>query len=173
MDKALFAGGCFWCMVEPFDEKEGIHEVISGYAGGHVENPSYEEVKSQISGHKEVVQITFDPEKISFQELMTIYWQVTDPTDAGGQFMDRGDSYRPIIYYYSDTQKQIAEASKAALIASKKYKKKIIVPIKKAPTFYEAEEEHQDFHRKNKKRYLEEKAERAEWERVQAEKSIS
>ncbi|HZK23338.1 MAG TPA: peptide-methionine (S)-S-oxide reductase MsrA, partial [Atopostipes sp.] len=91
MEKALFAGGCFWCMVEPFDTQPGIESVVSGYAGGHVKNPTYEQVKSQTTGHTEVVEITFNPEKMSFEKLVEIYWQVTDPTDASGQFMDRGD----------------------------------------------------------------------------------
>ncbi|MDN6731241.1 MAG: peptide-methionine (S)-S-oxide reductase MsrA, partial [Atopostipes suicloacalis] len=127
-------------------------------------DPTYEEVKSQQSGHKEVVQIIFDPEYISFQELLEIYWQISDPTDDGGQFMDRGDSYRPVVFYYSETQKRIAEESKADLIASEKYKKPIIVPIKKANKFYLAEEEHQNFHRKNKEAYQKEKDERADWQ---------
>src|SRR5699024_7863690 len=111
MEKALFAGGCFWCMVQPFDTLSGIQSVVSGYAGGHIENPTYEQVKSQKSGHTEVVQITFDPSIITFDELVTIYWQVTDPTDAFGQFMDRGASYRPVIYYYSHQQKEVAKQS--------------------------------------------------------------
>lgn len=163
MEKALFAGGCFWCMVEPFDTQPGIEKVVSGYAGGHIENPTYEEVKSQTSGHTEVVQIIFDPKKTSFKSLVETYWEVTDPTDAGGQFMDRGESYRPVIYYYSDAQKEIAEASKSQLEMSGKYKEPIVVTIESAPTFYRAEEEHQDFHRKNKKRYQQEKEDRSEW----------
>lgn len=165
MEKALFAGGCFWCMVEPFDNRPGIEEVISGYSGGHIKNPTYEEVKSQRSGHKEVVQITFDPKKISYKELMAIYWQISDPTDDGGQFMDRGDSYRPVVYYYSEAQREIAEKSKSDLIASNKYNKAIIVPIKKAQKFYRAEEEHQNFHQKNKVAYQKEKEERADWQK--------
>ncbi|MDN6161544.1 MAG: peptide-methionine (S)-S-oxide reductase MsrA [Atopostipes sp.] len=167
MEKALFAGGCFWCMVEPFDSRPGIERVVSGYSGGHTENPTYEEVKSQQTGHKEVVQITFDPEIISYQELLTIYWQVSDPTDDGGQFMDRGDSYRPVIYYYTDEQRIMAEESKADLIASGKYHKPIVVPIKKAQRFYLAEEKHQDFHLKNKEDYQKEKEERAQWQMSQ------
>lgn len=167
MEKALFAGGCFWCMVEPFDRQLGIEKVLSGYAGGHIEHPTYEQVKSQTSGHTEVVQITFDPKEVSFGELVEIYWGVTDPTDAGGQFMDRGESYRPVIYYYSDQQKVIAEESKARLETSGQYKEPIVVTIEEAPTFYLAEEEHQDFHRKNKARYQQEKDERAEWQREQ------
>lgn len=163
MEKALFAGGCFWCMVEPFDEQPGIHSVVSGYAGGHVENPTYEQVKTQTTGHREVVQITYDPDVVRFEELVEIYWHGTDPTDADGQFMDRGESYSPAIYYYSDQQKEIAEASKKQLAESGKYKKPIVVPILKAPTFYRAEDEHQDFHKKNKARYRQEKEERADW----------
>lgn len=163
MEKALFAGGCFWCMVEPFDTQPGIESVVSGYAGGHVENPTYEQVKSQTTGHTEVVEITFNPEKMSFEKLVEIYWQVTDPTDASGQFMDRGDSYRPVIYYYSENQKRIAEFSKKNLEDSGRYKEPIVVTIEKAPTFWPAEEEHQDFYKKNKERYQQEKTERAEW----------
>lgn len=163
MEKALFAGGCFWCMVQPFDTQPGIESVVSGYAGGHVKNPTYEQVKEQNTGHTEVVQITFDPEIMSFEELIKIYWQVTDPTDAMGQFMDRGDSYRPVIYYYSNDQKKIAEKSKRSLEESGKYKKPIVVTIEEAPVFYEAEEEHQDFYKKNPERYRQEKEERAAW----------
>lgn len=163
MEKALFAGGCFWCMVEPFNSQPGIEKVASGYAGGHIENPTYEQVKSQLSGHTEVIQITFDPTIVSFDELVAIYWQVTDPTDAGGQFMDRGESYRPVIYYYSDAQNKTAEESKKELQESGKYKEPIVVMIEEAPTFYRAEEEHQDFYRKNKARYQQEKEDRAEW----------
>ncbi len=163
MEKALFAGGCFWCMVEPFDTQPGIESVVSGYAGGHVKNPTYEQVKSQTTGHTEVVEITFNPEKMSFEKLVEIYWQVTDPTDASGQFMDRGDSYRPVIYYYSENQKRIAEFSKKNLEDSGRYKEPIVVTIEKAPTFWPAEEEHQDFYKKNKERYQQEKTERAEW----------
>jgi len=163
MEKALFAGGCFWCMVEPFDSQPGIESVISGYAGGHVEHPTYEQVLSETTGHTEVVQITYDPEKMSFDQLVETYWEVTDPTDASGQFMDRGDNYRPVIYYYSDNQKTIAEESKQALADSHKYKDPIVVTIEEAPTFYRAEDEHQDFYKKNEARYDQEKRERKEW----------
>ncbi len=163
MEKALFAGGCFWCMVEPYDTQPGIDSVVSGYAGGHVENPTYEQVKTQTTGHTEVVQITYDPTIVQFEELISTYWQVTDPTDAGGQFMDRGDSYRPVIYYYNQAQKEIAELSKQELQNSGKYKDPIVVTIEEAPTFYRAEEEHQDFYKKNKDRYQQEKDERVEW----------
>lgn len=164
MEKALFAGGCFWCMVEPFDSQPGIESVISGYAGGHVKKPTYEEVKRQTTGHREVVEITFDPEIMSYEQLLEVYWQVTDPTDAEGQYMDRGESYSPAIYYYSDAQKETAAASKEQLEKSGKYQKPIIVPIEPAPAeFYQAEDEHQDFHVQNEARYKQEKEERAEW----------
>ncbi len=163
MEIALFAGGCFWCMIQPFDTQPGIESVISGYAGGHVEHPTYEQVITQTTGHKEVVQITFDPAVMSYEDLLEIYWQVTDPTDVGGQFMDRGESYRPVIYYYSNAQKQIALESKQALEASGKYSAPIVVTIEEAPTFYEAEEEHQDFYKKNPERYQREKEERSNW----------
>lgn len=163
METALFAGGCFWCMVEPFDTQPGIESVVSGYAGGHVENPTYEQVKTQTTGHTEVVRISYDPEMVKFEDLVATYWQVTDPTDASGQFMDRGDSYRPVIYYYNQEQKEVAEESKKALQTSGKYKDPIVVTIEEAPTFYRAEDEHQDFYKKNKARYQQEKEERAEW----------
>jgi len=163
MEKSLFAGGCFWCMVEPFDQLPGIESVTSGYAGGHIENPTYEQVKSQTSGHVEVIQIEFDENVISFDELLNIYWQVTDPTDAMGQFMDRGESYRPIIYYYSEDQRVSAEQSKKALEDSGKYKEPIVVTIEEAPKFFKAEEEHQDFHKKNPERYQQEKDARKDW----------
>lgn len=163
METALFAGGCFWCVVEPFDTQPGIESVVSGYAGGHVENPTYEQVKTQTTGHTEVVRISYDPEIVKFEDLVATYWQVTDPTDASGQFMDRGDSYRPVIYYYNQEQKEVAEESKKALQTSGKYKDPIVVTIEEAPTFYRAEDEHQDFYKKNKARYQQEKEERAEW----------
>jgi peptide-methionine (S)-S-oxide reductase len=112
LDKATFAGGCFWCMVKPFDQWDGIDRVISGYSGGHIENPTYKDVKSGTSGHYEVVQITFDPSIFSYEKLLEIYWQQIDPTDDGGQFHDRGDSYRTAIFYHSEEQKKLAEISK-------------------------------------------------------------
>src|SRR5699024_7421339 len=163
MEKALFAGGCFWCMVQPFDTLAGIQSVVSGYAGGHIENPTYEQVRNQESGHIEVVQITFDPDIISFEELVRIYWEVTDPTDAMGQFMDRGSSYRPVIYYYSNQQKETAEHSKRNLEESGKYEAPIVVTIEEAPIFYKAEVEHQDFYKKNPERYQKEHEERTSW----------
>ncbi len=153
MERAIFAGGCFWCMVQPFEEQDGILSVRSGYTGGHVPNPTYEQVCSHITGHSEAVEIIFDPEKVSYNELVELYWAQTDPTDAFGQFEDRGDNYRPAIYYTTEAQKEIAEASKAALDASGRFDKPIVTTIEPAETFYEAEEYHQGFYKTNPERY--------------------
>lgn len=152
-EKAIFAGGCFWCMVKPFDQMPGIKKVVSGYTGGDVENPTYEQVGSGTTGHTEAVEITFDPDIISYQQLVEIYWQQTDPTDAFGQFADRGDSYRPVIFYSSDEQKLTAEASKERLQASGRFKEPIVTTIESAQPFYPAEDYHQDFYRKNPAHY--------------------
>ncbi|MEN3240675.1 peptide-methionine (S)-S-oxide reductase MsrA [Fructilactobacillus sanfranciscensis] len=148
-ETAIFAGGCFWCMVKPFDQMPGIESVVSGYTGGHVANPTYEEVCSGKTGHTEAVKITFDPEIISYQQLVDIYWRQTDPTDAMGQFQDRGDSYRPIIFVNSPEQRKIAEASKKALEDSGKFDDPIVTKIEAAKPFYLAEDYHQDFYKKN------------------------
>lgn len=150
---AIFAGGCFWCMVKPFDQYPGVKEVVSGYTGGQTENPTYEEVKSGQTGHTEAVKIVYDPDVISYKELVSIYWQQTDPTDAGGQFADRGDSYRPVIYYHNETERQIAENSKQQLQASERFNDPIVTQIEPAQTFYPAEDYHQDFYRKNPDHY--------------------
>ncbi|GAA0493675.1 peptide-methionine (S)-S-oxide reductase MsrA [Alkalibacterium sp. m-11] len=163
MEKALLAGGCFWCMVQPFEEMEGILNVESGYTGGHVENPTYEEVKSQKTGHTEAVLIEYDEKRVSFDDLLEMYWQQTDPTDAMGQFMDRGDSYRPVIFYYNEAQEKAARDSKRRLEDSGKYKDPIVTEIEQAQTFYRAEDEHQQFYKKNPRLYAEEKRQRQEW----------
>lgn len=152
-DTAIFAGGCFWCMVEPFDKMPGIISVRSGYTGGFVENPIYEQVCSHTTGHTEAVKIVFDPEIISYAELVNIYWRQTDPTDAMGQFQDRGDSYRPVIFVHDEEQRKIAEESKKALAESEEFDKPIVTQIEDAKPFYEAEEYHQDFYKKNPERY--------------------
>lgn len=152
-DTAIFAGGCFWCMVKPFDSLPGILSVVSGFTGGHVPHPTYQEVTTGITGHTEAVEITFDPEQITYEELVAIYWQQTDPTDAFGQFADRGDSYRPVIYYNSEEQRKIAEASKAALQASGRFTDPIVTTIEPAKPFYPAEDYHQDFYKKNTAHY--------------------
>ena len=106
MERAIFAGGCFWCMIQPFDTLPGIHTVMSGYTGGHVPDPTYEQVKSQTTGHTEAVEIIYDPTLISYEQLVELYWQQTDPTDAFGQFEDRGDNYRPVIFYLTEDHQE-------------------------------------------------------------------
>ncbi|WP_210608663.1 peptide-methionine (S)-S-oxide reductase MsrA [Priestia flexa] len=150
---ATFAGGCFWCMVKPFDEQPGILKVVSGYTGGHTENPTYKEVCSETTGHYEAVQITFDPQVFPYEKLLELYWPQIDPTDPGGQFADRGDSYRTAIFYHNDEQKQLAEASKQQLEKSGRFSSPIVTQILPAKPFYEAEEYHQDYYKKNKFRY--------------------
>jgi peptide methionine sulfoxide reductase msrA/msrB len=152
-ERATFAGGCFWCMVQPFEEMSGIIEVVSGYTGGHKENPTYKEVCSEQTGHYEAVQITYDPSVFSYNRLLEIYWQQVDPTDPGGQFHDRGDSYRTAIFYHNEEQQSLAEASKETLEESGRFSKPIVTKILPASTFYPAEEYHQDYHKKNPFRY--------------------
>lgn len=152
-EKAIFAGGCFWCMIQPFDTQPGINAVTSGYTGGHVENPTYEQVLSHTTGHTEAVEIDFDPEIMPYEKLVEIYWQQTDPTDALGQFEDRGDNYRPVIFYTSEKQKQIAENSRQALQESGRFSEPIVTTIEPATIFYPAEDYHQDFYQKDPERY--------------------
>lgn len=154
---ATFAGGCFWCMVKPFDQWPGIIKVVSGYTGGHVENPTYEMVKSQTTGHYEAVQITFDPEQFPYEKLLEIFWAQIDPTDDGGQFHDRGSSYRTAIFYHNEEQRVLAEASKKQLAESGRFTKPIVTEILPASTFYEAEEYHQDYYKKNPEHYKEDR----------------
>lgn len=163
-ETAIFAGGCFWCMVAPFDQMKGIEKVISGYTGGHVENPTYEEVLTKTTGHTEAVEITFDPDLISYEELVDIYWNQTDPTDAMGQFQDRGDNYRPVIFVKDGKQRKIAEASKQRLVESKMYSKPIVTKIQPVAPFYPAEDTHQDFYKKNPARYQAEQNERQSYQ---------
>jgi methionine-R-sulfoxide reductase/methionine-S-sulfoxide reductase len=150
---ATFAGGCFWCMVSPFEERPGIIRVVSGYTGGHKPNPTYEEVCEGTTGHYEAVQITFDPDVFPYEQLLDIYWRQIDPTDAEGQFHDRGPSYRPAIFYHNEEQKKLAEESKRKLEESGIFDKPIVVPILPASEFYPAEDYHQDYHKKNPLRY--------------------
>lgn len=152
-EKATFAGGCFWCMVKPFDQYPGIIEVLSGYTGGDKPNPTYEEVCSETTGHREAVQITFDPNIMSYQELLQIFWQQIDPTDPGGQFYDRGLSYQTAIFYHNEEQKEWAEESKLSLADSGKFNKPIVTPILPAKDFYPAEDYHQDYYKKNPLHY--------------------
>lgn len=150
-ETALFAGGCFWSVESNFDSVEGVTATISGFAGGHVENPSYEQVVYTDTGHYEVVQIEYDPQVVSYDQLLTVFWHTTDPTDAGGQFCDRGDGYRTVIFALTDEQREIAEASKAALAAETGLD--IVTEVADAAPFYPAEDYHQDFHINNPSRY--------------------
>lgn len=150
---ATFAGGCFWCMVSPFDEQPGIIQVLSGYTGGHTENPTYQEVCSETTGHYEAVQITYDPAQFPYERLLALFWQQIDPTDAGGQFHDRGDSYRTAIFYHNEEQRELAEQSKQELEQSGRFDKPIATQILPAKVFYPAEEYHQHYYKKNSFHY--------------------
>ncbi|MGE8077788.1 peptide-methionine (S)-S-oxide reductase MsrA [Peribacillus loiseleuriae] len=153
LEKATFAGGCFWCMVKPFDEQPGIESVLSGYTGGNKENPTYKEVCSETTGHYEAVQITYDPNVFPYERLVELFWQQIDPTDAGGQFYDRGGSYQTAIFYHTDEQKQMAQDSKETLQNSGRFNRPIVTPILPAKRFYPAEEYHQDYYKKNPAHY--------------------
>lgn len=150
---ATFAGGCFWCMVKPFNQTEGIFEVVSGYTGGHIENPTYEQVCSETTGHLEAVQITFDSKIYPYEKLVELYWTLIDPTDPGGQFYDRGESYTTAIFYHDEEQKRIAEESKDRLENSGKFNQPIAVKILPAKPFYKAEDYHQQYYQKNPMHY--------------------
>ena len=163
MERAIFAGGCFWCMVQPFDEHPGVFSIISGYTGGHTENPTYEQVLTHTTGHTEAVEIIYDPDLISYQDLLAIYWQQTDPTDAFGQFQDRGDNYRPVIFYLTEEQKQLAQNSREELANSGRFDRPIVTMIEPAQTFYPAEDYHQDYYRKNPENFARNHARRADF----------
>lgn len=150
---AVFAGGCFWCMEGPFEAREGVVAVVSGYSGGHKENPSYEEVCSKTTGHFEAIQVTYDPVKVSYEELLAIFWLQIDPTDANGQFGDQGPQYRTAIFYHDAEQKRLAEDSKKNLEQSGRFDKPIVTQILPATKFYLAEDYHQDYYKKNQLRY--------------------
>lgn len=153
MQLATFAGGCFWCMVKPFKKFEGIKKIVAGYTGGHIENPTYEQVCTDTTGHIEAIQITYDENLVSYKELLDIYWKQIDPTDIGGQFHDRGHKYKTVIYYHNDEQKNIAIESKKKLNESGIFSKPIATEILPAEVFYEAEEYHQDYYKKNPMHY--------------------
>jgi peptide methionine sulfoxide reductase msrA/msrB len=150
---ATFAGGCFWCMEHPFEELPGVTEVVSGYAGGAEENPTYAQVSAGATGHAEAIQVRYDPSKITYDELLDVFWRQIDPTDGGGQFADRGRQYRTAIFYYDDTQRRLAEASKEALGRSGRYDRPLVTEVAPATKFYPAEDYHQDYSSKNPLRY--------------------
>jgi peptide methionine sulfoxide reductase msrA/msrB len=153
LEKATFAGGCFWCMTPPFERLDGVKEVIAGYTGGHTENPTYEEVSSGTTGHVEAVQVSYDPSKITYEKLLAVFWKQIDPTDADGQFVDRGSQYRTVIFYHTHEQKVIAEKSREEMQRSGRFKKPIVTEILPASAFYPAEAYHQDYEKKNPARY--------------------
>ena len=148
---AIFAGGCFWCMEKPFDEIPGVVATISGYTGGTLANPTYEQVGRGGTGHFEAVKITYDPAKVSYQKLLDTYWRQVDPFDAFGQFCDKGETYLPAIFYANDTEKKAAEAARDVLYA--RFQKPIVVQILPAKAFFDAEGYHQDYYQKNPLRY--------------------
>jgi peptide-methionine (S)-S-oxide reductase len=150
--KATFAGGCFWCMESPFDKVDGVVSTTVGYTGGQKENPTYQEVSSGTTGHAESIEILYDPEKVTYEELLRVFWHNIDPTAKDSQFCDHGRQYRSAIFYHDEDQKRLAEASKGALIESGRFKE-IFTEITEASTFYPAEDYHQDYYKKNPLRY--------------------
>jgi peptide-methionine (S)-S-oxide reductase len=151
--KATFAGGCFWCMEHPFDQLDGVISVTSGYTGGHKKQPTYEEVSAGGTGHAEAVQIVYDPSKITYEKLLDVFWHNIDPTVANRQFCDSGTQYRSGIFYHDEHQRRLAEESKQALEASKRFKVPIVTEITAASEFYLAEDYHQRYYEKNPVRY--------------------
>jgi len=152
-DTATFAGGCFWCMEAAFDKVDGVVSTTSGYTGGQTENPTYKEVSRGGTGHAESVQVVYDPQRVSYEKLLDVFWHNVDPTTAGGQFCDWGDQYRSEIFYHTPEQQQLAQQSKASLEKLKPFKDPIVTRISAAGKFYPAEEYHQDYYKKNPLRY--------------------
>jgi peptide-methionine (S)-S-oxide reductase len=150
---ATFAGGCFWCMEEVYDKVPGVISTTSGYMGGHVRNPTYEQVTTGRTGHTEVVRVEYDPAKVTYAQLLEAFWRNIDPTQANGQFCDIGSQYRSEIFYHDEEQRRLAEASKAALMKSKPFKGDIVTAITPAGEFFRAEEYHQNYHQRNPVRY--------------------
>jgi peptide-methionine (S)-S-oxide reductase len=151
--RATFAGGCFWCMEEAFDKVPGVISTVSGYMGGHVKKPTYEQVTTGRTGHAEVVQVEYDPAKVSYARLLEVFWRNIDPTQKNAQFCDHGSQYRSAIFHHDVEQKRLAEASRMALQKSKPFKGEIVTEIAKAGEFYSAEDYHQDYYQKNPARY--------------------
>ena len=152
-ERATFAGGCFWCMEPPFDELPGVVSTTSGYTGGHTKNPTYEEVSAGGTGHAEAVEILYDPAKITYARLLEVFWKNIDPLTPNRQFCDVGPQYRSAIFYHSEEQKRLAEASRSALEKSRRFDRPIVTEIVAASAFYNAEEYHQDYYRKNPIRF--------------------
>lgn len=150
-DTAVFAGGCFWCMEKPFEELDGVAAVVSGFSGGTVPNPTYDQVTTKTTGHYESVKVIYDPDVISYETLLQVYWHNVDPLDDGGQFCDRGEPYRPAVFVRTPAERAAAEATKAQL--AERFGEPIVVPVLDAAPFYAAEDYHQDFYRTNPGRY--------------------
>ncbi|MGV8073112.1 MAG: peptide-methionine (S)-S-oxide reductase MsrA [Syntrophobacteraceae bacterium] len=150
---ATFAGGCFWCVESDFEKMDGVVKVISGYTGGHVQNPTYEEVSAGGTGHLEAIQVFYDPDKVGYKDLLGYFWKHIDPTDAGGQFVDRGNQYRSAIFYHDEEQKRVAEESKREIDKSGRFSKPVVTEIVPFKEFYNAEDYHQDYYKKNPVRY--------------------
>ena len=153
LTKAFFAGGCFWCMEEVFEKVPGVISVTSGYMGGRVENPSYEQVSGGGTGHAEAVEVSYDPQKISYAKLLDAFWRNVDPVTANAQFCDHGSQYRAVIFYQTDAEKRLAEESKRTIEQSKRFAQPIVTELVMASRFYPAEDYHQDFYKKNPIRY--------------------
>lgn len=151
--KAYFAGGCFWCMEEAFEKVEGVVTVVSGYMGGTVANPSYEEVSAGRTGHAESVEVTYDPTKVTYQKLLDAFWHNVDPLTPNAQFCDHGSQYRSAVFYSTEEEKRLAEESKVAIEQAKKFPAPIVTQLTSASTFYPAEDYHQDYYKKNPLRY--------------------
>ena len=151
--KATFAGGCFWCMEPPFDKLDGVISTISGYTGGLTKNPTYQQVSAGKTGHAEVIQITYDPSIVSYEELLKVFWVNIDPTTPDQQFCDRGNQYRSAIFYHNDEQLQVANNSIQALEQNKPFKEDIVTQLEPIQEFYLAEDYHQDYYSKNPLRY--------------------
>jgi len=151
LQRATFAGGCFWCMEPPYDQVDGVIETISGFSGGHVENPSYEQVVRGGTGHLEVIQVVYNPETVNYERLLEIYWRNVDPFDGGGQFCDRGESYRPAIFVHNQAQKRMARESRQTV--AERFDRRIAVTIEPFDAFYPAGDDHQNYYQKNPVRY--------------------
>jgi peptide-methionine (S)-S-oxide reductase len=151
--KAYFAGGCFWCMEEAFEQVEGVIEVVSGYMGGTVANPSYEQVSGGSTGHAESVEVSYDPAKVNYQKLLDVFWRNVDPITPNAQFCDHGSQYRSAVFYGTDEEQRLSAESKAAIERSKRFSAPIVTQVVKASVFYPAEDYHQDFYKKNPFRY--------------------
>ena len=151
--EAYFAGGCFWCTESDFEKVDGVIDAISGYTGGHVANPTYKQVSKGGTGHVEAVKVVYDPAKVSYEELLEVFWMHVDPTDGDGQFVDRGSQYRSVIFYSTEEERSLAEASKKRLAASGRFDKPIATDILPLGPFYPAEDYHQDYYKRNSIRY--------------------